>query len=804
MMKLYLIWLLLSCFFLVPTPDGITQERSYFKGKVIADDNGDPLIGAHIRLKTDRSIGASTNIHGEFLITLTPGRHTFVLSYTGMATDSITLTFSAGETLERIIRMKPFVSQFEAVEIRVGKFERRFEDITVSMEVIKAGLIESKNTTNIKTILDYVPGLIILDDEPQIRGGSGYTFGVGSKVGVIIDDMPILSGDASRPYWNFIPVENIEQIEVVKGAASVLSGANALSGAIYIRTKLPKLEPVTNLKVYTGAYTTPKFRDMKWWNGYPYIAGADFLHSQTFGSSDFVFGGNLHAEHGYIGAPKPNPVVIDTLTNFSDREMAERRGRVNFNYRKRSKKTEGLNFGINGNMMLSHHNLSLAWLDDSSGFYRAYPGAVILQDQLIFNVDPYVNYYSKLGIRHSLKTRILHNNILGSNNQDNRSTVYFADYNFKRDYEFLKDFVFIGGLSTQYNDVTSSLYTGSGSMDNRLLNISGYGEFENSIFSLIKFSFGARVEYFSLNDSTSELKPIFRAGASLKLMPETFIRFSYGQGYRYPTIAERYILNNMGSFAVFPNPGLKPESSVNTEVGVKQGFKFMNFFGYLDVSLFKQEYKNTIEYLFGFWDPAYISTPVGFRFLNTGRSQITGLDVSMTGVGKMGRHGEIKVLFGYNYIMPKTLEPDLIFAQDYNPVNPVEFSFNSTSVNPGKQILKYRFLHNLKADTELNYKNWSAGASLKYFSKIENLDKAILDFEEHTLATGGTLQAILYSDYFMNHNNGNLVMDFRLGYQWNIHRISLVSDNALNHWYSLRPLKAEPMRKIILQYAVKL
>ena len=46
-----------------------------------------------------------------------------------------------------------------------------------------------------------------------------------------VDDMPMLSGDAGRPEWGFVPVENIAQIEVIKGAASVLSGASALSAA---------------------------------------------------------------------------------------------------------------------------------------------------------------------------------------------------------------------------------------------------------------------------------------------------------------------------------------------------------------------------------------------------------------------------------------------------------------------------------------------------------------------------------------------------------------------------------------------
>jgi outer membrane receptor for ferric coprogen and ferric-rhodotorulic acid len=94
---------------------------------------------------------------------------------------------------------------------------------------------------------------------------------------------------------------------------------------------------------------------------------------------------------------------------------------------------------------------------------------------------------------------------------------------------------------------------------------------------------------------------------------------------------------------------------------------------------------------------------------------------------------------------------------------------------------------------------------MKYFSKIENLDKAIFDFEDATKASGGTLQPILYRDYFYNHNNGNIIFDMRLSYNFREHhKIALISNNIFNRWYSLRPLKAEPMRNITLQYTLKL
>ena len=50
------------------------------------------------------------------------------------------------------------------------------------------------------------------------------------------------------------------------------------------------------------------------------------------------------------------------------------------------------------------------------------------------------------------------------------------------------------------------------------------------------------------------------------------------------------------------------------------------------------------------------------------------------------------MMAGYSYIMPRTLDPDYVFAKDYNPYQRTDYSFRSTSVNPNRNILKYRFL----------------------------------------------------------------------------------------------------------------
>ena len=787
----------------------IGQKDSKIHGKVV-DDAGEILIGASIIYRSDISIGAVAGIEGTYQLTVPSGQCKLICRYTGMKSDTITITLQPNEDKEVNFTLFSYIKEFEQVDVRVGKFDKPIEEQTVTMIVLKPELIENKNTRSIETALDQVPGLNILDGEPQIRGGSGFTFGVGSKVAVIVDDMPMLSGDAGRPEWGFIPVENISQIEVVKGAASVLSGSSALSGSVNIRTAYPTSKPKTKINIYSGLYSEPNQENSTWWNQYPGIFGANFLHSQMFGNLDLVVGGNINYDHGYIGPPITDSIVAtvfpDTITNFSEEDLVSKRARVNFNLRYRSKKIKGLSYGLNGNFMKMHTNMPLAWLNDSSGLYRAYPGAIFLQDQVIFNLDPFIHFFTGTDGKHYLRGRVLRVDNEMSANQSNNATTYYGDYMFKKKYKEFKNLEFVGGMTTTYTNSFANIYAGSGTPNNKMLNVSAYSQIESKLKEILTLSVGGRLEYFQLNDTITALKPIFRAGSSLKIYQETYVRASYGQGYRFPTITERFIRTGVGSFGVFPNPDLLPESSWNAEVGIKQGLKFGGLYGYLDIAGFWQEYQNTIEYMFGIWNEftsaQTMASGAGFMFLNTGDSRVVGIDASFTGFAEFKNKSKMMFLMGYNYIVPKTLTPDYVYAIDSNQR---QFSYNSTSLDPSNGILKYRFLHNVKLDCEYTWKDkFSIGASAKYFSKIVNMDAIIKDFEEVTISVPG-LQDLRYMDFFNSHRFGNWIFDARISFNFtDEHKLALIGSNILNRSYSLRPLKIEPPRTISIQYTYKI
>jgi iron complex outermembrane receptor protein len=789
------------------------QQTGIVRGIVYDFETHEKLPGATIQLSTNLAKGTSTDVDGHYLLELDTGYHQLVCSYVGLKT----YTFSVHVTLDAVTEedafLKPLAKSLETVVVSSGKFDQRIEDVTVSMEILKPKLISAKNTTSIETAIEQVPGVSIIDNDPQIRGGSGFTFGVGSRVAILVDGIPLLSGDAGRPEWSYIPVENIEQVEVIKGASSVLYGSSALNGVINIRTAYPRSKPKTIISVSTGEYSLPKAPADNWYNkSIPGLANINFLHSRMVNSNlDLVIGGNFNIDQGYIGPP-PTAIYItpidkqsfkipsDSIYTYNNNNMLKIRGRVNFNLRYRSKKIQGLNYGINGNAMLNKTNMVLAWLNDSNGLYKGYPGAVFLQNQTLFNVDPFIKYSTASGVSHSIITRIFHTDNEISNNQSNRGTNYFAEYQLQRTFKDIQ-LTFTGGLVNNLSYSYSRLYASSGTPNNHVQNNAAYVQFDKKLWRIVNLSGGFRYEYFRMNSQQSVTAPILRGGANIQLLKQTFLRISGGQGFRFPTITERYITTQAGLLAVFPNPDLVPEKSTSFEIGVKQGFNIGNFRGFIDAAAFNQTYQNTIEFLFGNWDPQVAIA--GFKFVNTGRSQVNGLDFSLSATTpETNKKFGATALIGYTYVDPISLTPDYVYAHD---AGGNALSYNTTSLNANgtpsnSNIMKYRYKHMIKADVEFKIFKFNVGMSYRYYSRMQTIDKAFQDLEILTQIASQYFDQIKITKFWNSHNGFN-VFDARLSYKINPkQKISFICNNVFNIAYMLRPMKIEAPRTTTLQY----
>ena len=85
--------------------------------------------------------------------------------------------------------MKESAKLLQEVVVSAGRFEQKLSDVTVSMDVIKSADIARQAPVDITTTLQTLPGIDIVDKQPSIRGGGGWTYSVGARSQILVDGM---------------------------------------------------------------------------------------------------------------------------------------------------------------------------------------------------------------------------------------------------------------------------------------------------------------------------------------------------------------------------------------------------------------------------------------------------------------------------------------------------------------------------------------------------------------------------------------------------------------------------------------
>ncbi|MBW2557517.1 MAG: TonB-dependent receptor [Deltaproteobacteria bacterium] len=139
---------------------------------------------------------------------------------------------------------------YDLGEIVVSGKASAVRDIAVT-NTITAEEIQATNSTTVSEALNHVPGLYVVTgrkSEPEI-----YMHGFKQhKVLVLIDGVPYYETKYGKLDLNQIPTDIVAKIEVIKGAASVLYGANAEAGVINVVTKAPTEKPAIGANVEFG------------------------------------------------------------------------------------------------------------------------------------------------------------------------------------------------------------------------------------------------------------------------------------------------------------------------------------------------------------------------------------------------------------------------------------------------------------------------------------------------------------------------------------------------------------------------
>jgi iron complex outermembrane receptor protein len=748
-----------------------------------------PLIGAKL-IASDGNKTLS-DFEGKFQLDCKKFPVTIIVSLLQYVSDTIKVDQAGPITIK--LKEPEKDKDLDMVVVSAGRRKQAIEEVPVSMEIIKPQLIDNKGITDLEQAVDQTPGVFTMDGQVSIRGGSGFAYGAGSRVLLLWNGMPLLSGYAGDTQWNAIPMEQASQIEVMKGASSVLYGSGALNGVIALAEKEPGLKPETKVKVMGGFYGNPPRESLKWWSKTPFFQQIEAYRGQMFKKTGYTISTTLFHNDGYRQGE------------------TEYRGRVSGTIYLLPQKINRLKAGIGYNFQMQKTGNFLIWQSDTLGYVPS-GGADTskAESTLTYNlgqrlfIDPYIKYIDKKNNKHSLKTRMYYayNGNINNPSQSNGAVIYYTDYQFQKN--FGTAVTLTSGISNIYNVVTSNLF-GNHTSNNAAI----YSQYEHHI-GKFDISAGIRLEHFQMDGRTGDsdfmlnkkdsvalpFYPVLRTGFHYEIAKYTHLRASIGQGIRYPSVAERYTQTSVGALNIFPNATLRPEIGWAAELGIKQGVRIGDWKGMFDVAGFINNYSNMIEFAFGIYNPSnialsgdpnspgYINKWVGFKAVNAEAARITGIDLSFNSMGKIGDF-EIISLIGYTYMNPISLNNDSLYQATYSL--------------QGTNLLKYRFNHLVKADIEVNWNNFSFGISNRYSSFMKNIDKV---FEEPIAGSTYILPGL--KQYRQKYNKGNLVFDVRIGYKINENfRVGLIANNVFNAEYSSRPGDIQPPRNFMAQLQMK-
>lgn len=753
----------------------ILQSNIFAQISGVVFDKESKSIIPQVSVKSSENEKVESNAYGTFVIPVKKLPVTLYFYKKGYEVDSMRI-----QQMEYVNMPLSILSQdVKTVVVTSGKRNQNIEEIPISIEILKPALIANKGFTNLEQAVNQSPGVFTMDGQVSIRGGGGYAYGAGSRVMLLWNGIPMLSPDVGDVKWNAVPMEQASQIEILKGASSVLYGSGALNGIIALTEKEAKPEGQLTMKYQSGVYGDPKRSSMTWWDRNPTSHLLDVYYGKSKGRLGYTIGVNGLIDEGY--------------REGND----EKRARINGSLYYFSKKHPKMKAGMSYQFQWQDKGVFILWKNDSMG-YQALENTLSRQRAIRLNVDPYVKFIDKHDNKHYLRTRYY---LVTTGNSDkvydaSLAEMYYADYNIQKK---IGNTNLISGFMSMTNKVTSYVF------DNHLSNnLALYEQLETKLKKL-DLTAGLRLEYCQLDKSkpetqfvisdkfTSPVYPIFRLGTHYAFNKASHLRASFGQGIRFPSVAERYISAAVGGVRIFRNPDLRPETGWNSEIGWKQILKFGKWMGMIDVAGFVNQYSNMTEFSFGVYKPDtmatlqtsnpnainYLYNWVGFQAQNAEKARITGLEFSFNSSGKIG-NVELVSLLGYTYMNPISLNNDPIYRS----------SFSDTLSN----MLKYRFNHLAKADIQATYKKWSIGGSMRYNSFMKNIDRA---FEVGVL---GTELLVGMEHYRQQFNKGVFVFDTRVSYDLKKGiKFNFIANNFLNAEYSSRPGDLQAPRNFTLQ-----
>jgi outer membrane receptor protein involved in Fe transport len=236
---------------LLSLSSALAQDRATLKGSVI-DQNGAAVAGAKVTAIASgagQTREAVTDAQGQYTLgNLSPSKYTVTVAAQNFQPISkeVNVSRNEGATADFQLTVQRFEQQMEVSA--ATRYERSAADLPVSVTVIPRNDIIASPGRTVDDELRYIAGVNLQRESadlifPVIPSIAMRGLGVGDTATrslVLVDGLPINGGFWGATLWNRAPEYTIDRLEVVRGSSSSLFGSFAMGGAVNIVTRVPE------------------------------------------------------------------------------------------------------------------------------------------------------------------------------------------------------------------------------------------------------------------------------------------------------------------------------------------------------------------------------------------------------------------------------------------------------------------------------------------------------------------------------------------------------------------------------------
>lgn len=471
------------------------------------------------------------------------------------------------------------VNALKEVVVSDTKFSQNREKSGKVIEVISAADLEKKSGQSLATVLSQVTGLEINGNQSANGKNLGYYIrgGKNRQILILIDGIPVTdaSGISFEYDLRLLPVEQVERIEIMKGAASTLYGTGAATGIINITLKKSsKKEIEGNAYMNIGSNNTA---DNHHYNGQEFNQGISV--NGTVSKVNYFAGLNSTETNGMSQIAAPTSDTDYETDRFSRQNVLAKLG---------YKATEKLTLDFFGNYDRIKNDYDLSF--DNTGFNDTDINKT-KSEQIRFGFAPKYQYNKGEFVLNSGFTKITRDydelntfsNTVDYSLYESRSIVVDG-YN---KYNFSNQLAIILGATYQFNDMKSQTPFSTIEKELTKFNIvDGYTTLVyNSNFGL-NVNTGGRLNHHSAygNNFVFNFNPSynFKTSFPFKMLA------SYSTAYVTPSLYQLY--------SEYGNDTLTPEKNATIEAGFET--ELMNKKLKLNTVAFYRDQNDAINFYF--------------------------------------------------------------------------------------------------------------------------------------------------------------------------------------------------------------